>query len=66
MIAINQLVDIKAGLLRSPEEKNPERLISSGYSTRLHLGMLFLLAIYFYPLFFFTSLCTPFDFFAQK
>lgn len=29
VIAINQLVDIKPGLLRSPEEQNRERLISA-------------------------------------
>lgn len=29
MIAINQLVGIKSGLLRSREEQNPERLIST-------------------------------------
>lgn len=43
MIAINQLVDIKLRLLRSPEEQNRKRLISTQWLVP-HLGVLLLLA----------------------
>lgn len=43
MIAINQLVDIKLRLLRSPEEQNRKRLISTQWLAP-HPGVLLLLA----------------------
>lgn len=43
MIAINQLVDIKLRLLRSPEEQNRKCLISTQWLVP-HLGVLLLLA----------------------